>query len=605
MQQFQQQATSSLNPKSNATKTQPVHIYMLSWRITSFMIKPTYMKPIYWLTGLALICGLQAAQAQSKPQTFTRADTLRGSITPQRAWWDAQHYAISVQPDFETKSLKGSNTIGYKVLDEKGAAEMQIDLQTPLHIDSAVLNGKQKLRFRNDGNAWFIAMPQQKKGATNKLTVFYSGTPREAVRAPWDGGWTFTKDSLNRPWMTVTCQGLGASVWYPCKDHQSDEPDRGATLTMIVPDTLMAVGNGRLKQQQKLPGKLASFTWEVTNPINNYNIIPYIGKYVSFKEVYPGEKGKLDVTYWVLDYNLPKAKSYLPTEVRNTLKSFEHWFGPYPFYEDGYQLIDVPHTGMEHQSAVAYGNHYNPGYRGRDGSGTGWGMKWDFIVIHESGHEWFGNNITTRDLADMWVHEGFTNYSETLFVDHIFGVQAGNEYNAGTRQGIRNDKPIIPPYGVNAQGSGDMYPKGGNMLHAIRHSMANDVLFRDILRGLNKTFYHQTVTSKQVEKYISKRAGFDYTKVFDQYLRTTQIPKLEFSLSNNGQKLTYRWANCVAGFNLPISMQNATVSIRIEATTEWKTSDMKAGAAALFTKEAIEKMYYIVAEPSEGKTALR
>jgi aminopeptidase N len=564
------------------------------------------MKRLFLFTSLAIGCTTASlAQAPSEPQKFTRADTLRGSISPQRAWWDVLHYAISVQPQFEAKTLAGTNTITFKVVNDGGPREMQVDLQEPLQMDSILWNGGQKISFRRDGNAWFLNMPQQKKGAEQKVTIYYSGKPREAVRAPWDGGWTFTKDSLNRPWMTVTCQGLGASVWYPCKDHQSDEPDRGATLTMIVPDTLMAVGNGRLKQQKKLPNGLASFTWEVVNPINNYNIIPYIGKYVSFKEVYGGEKGPLDVTYWVLDYNLPKAKSYLKPEVHNTLKAFEHWFGPYPFYEDGYQLIDVPHTGMEHQSAVAYGNHYKPGYRGRDGSGTGWGMKWDFIVIHESGHEWFGNNITTRDLADMWVHEGFTNYSETLFVDYIFGTQAGNEYNAGTRRGIRNDKPIIPPYGVNAQGSGDMYPKGGNLLHAIRHSMANDTLFRNILRGLNKTFYHQTVTSQQVEHYISKQAGFDFSKVFDQYLRTTQIPQLEFFLTDNGQKVSYRWTNCIKGFNLPLSLQSGQASVRIEPTTEWKSSTRKAGTAALFTKEAIERMYYITAVLSEGKTALR
>ncbi len=351
-------------------------------------------------------------------------------------------------------------------------------------------------------------MPDQQKGTKGKLSIRYGGKPHEAIRAPWDGGWTFTKDSLGRPWMTVTCQGgAGASIWYPCKDHQSDEPDNGASLTMRVPDTLMAVGNGT-----------TSYTWEVTNPINNYNIIPYIGKYINFKEVYQGEKGKLDLNYWVLDYNEQKAKSYLPKEVHNTMKSFEYWFGPYPFYEDGYQLIDVPHSGMEHQSAVAYGNWYQPGYRKRDGSGTGWGLKWDFIVIHESGHEWFGNNITSNDLADMWVHEGFTNYSETLFIEHIFGEQAGNEYNAGIRSGIRNDRPIIPPtYGVNAQGSGDMYPKGGNMLHAIKHSINDNEKFRQILRGLNKDFYHKTVNTAQVENYISKKAGFDYSKVFDQY----------------------------------------------------------------------------------------
>ena len=419
------------------------------------------------------------------------------------------------------------------------------------------------------------------------MTVFFSGKVRIAPRAPWDGGWTFTKDSLGRPWMTVTCQGLGASVWYPCKDHQSDEPDKGASLTMIVPDTLVAVGNGRLQSKKDNHDGTASYTWAVVNPINNYDIIPYIGKYVNFSETYAGEKGKLDVNYWVLDYNLERAKNYLPNEVHNTLKSFEHWFGPYPFYEDGYKLVDVPHTGMEHQSAVAYGNWYKPGYRGRDGSGTGWGMKWDFIVVHESGHEWFGNNITTKDLADMWVHEGFINYSETLFTDYIFGPQAANEYNAGTRRGIRNDRPIIANYNVNDQGSGDMYPKAGNMLHAIRHSMDNDELFRKILRGLNKDFYHQTVSSAQVEQYISKKAHYDYSKVFDQYLRTIQIPRLDFYLE--GGKVFYRWTNCVSGFNLPLVLKSSDASIKIFPSEEWKSIQLKENQAALFTFHTLER----------------
>lgn len=564
-------------------------------------------------TKLTLACALFAlglapeALAQNLIATkekFTRADTLRGSITPQRAWWDAQHYAITVQPDFVAKTIKGSNSILYKVTSSKQPGEMQVDLQEPLHIDSVVLNNE-RLSFTKDGNAWMIKVPRQKKGTEHNITVYYSGTPREAVRAPWDGGWTFTKDSLGRPWMTVTCQGLGASVWYPNKDHQSDEPDRGASLTMIVPDTLVAVGNGRLKHQQKNGDGTATYKWEVVNPINNYNIIPYIGKYVNFKENYKGEKGNLDVNYWVLDYNLAKGKSYLPTEVNNMLKAFEHWFGPYPFYEDGYQLIDVPHTGMEHQSAVAYGNYYKPGYRGRDGSGTGWGMKWDFIIIHESGHEWFGNNITTKDLADMWVHEGFTNYSETLFVDYIFGAQAGNEYNAGTRGGIRNDKPIIPPYNVNAQGSGDMYPKGGNMLHAIRHGINNDELFRSILRGLNTKFYHKTVTTKDVLAYISKQARFDYSKVFDQYLRTTQIPQFEYYLSENKDKVFYRYTNCVKGFNLPLSLVSNNTSIRIVPTDKWKSTSISAEQVALFDKAAIEAMYYITATPVSNASAQR
>ena len=531
-------------------------------------------------------------QQNKKDKTFTHADTLRGSITPPRAWWDVLRYDITVKPDFNNKTTAGKNSITYKVLYDNHPAVMQIDLQQPLNIDSILFN-KQNLAFNREGNAWFVQVPQQKSKSINRIDVYFSGKPREAVRAPWDGGWSFIKDSLGRPWMTVTCQGLGASVWYPCKDHQSDEPDNGASLTMIVPDTLVAVANGRMESKKINPDGTVSYKWVVVNPINNYCIIPYIGKYVNFSETYNGEKGKLDVNYWVLDYNLQRAKQYMPEEVHKMLKALEYWFGPYPFYEDGYKLIDVAHTGMEHQSAIAYGNQYKPGYRMRDGSGTGWGLKWDFIIVHESSHEWFGNNITSKDLADMWVHEGFGNYSETLYIDYIFGKAAANEYNAGIRRSIRNDRPVIAKYDVNDQGSGDMYPKAGNMLHAIRHSMDNDELFRKILRGLNKTFYHKTVTSAEVENYISQQAKYDYSKVFDQYLRTIQIPKLEFYVSADHKKVFYRWTNAVKGFDLPLVLKNDDSTIRIIPTKDWKNSDLKKNEASLFTTSAIEKMYYI------------
>ncbi|MFZ6023180.1 MAG: M1 family metallopeptidase [Bacteroidota bacterium] len=550
------------------------------------------MKNQFLLTLILSVCTAASLQAQNQ-RAFTKTDSLRGTITPERAWWDLVKYDLEIQPDYVAKTLKGVNTISYTVVQNNGTTKMQIDLKDPLMIDEVSDAAGKKYSFKKEGSVWLIDIADQKKGSNEKLTIRYSGKPHEAIRAPWDGGWTFTKDSLGRPWMTVTCQGgAGASIWYPCKDHQSDEPDKGASLTMRVPDTLMAIGNGRLKKTTKHGDGTTSYRWEVTNPINNYNIIPYIGKYINFKEVYQGEKGKLDLNYWVLDYNEQKAKNYLPKEVHNTMKSFEYWFGPYPFYEDGYQLIDVPHTGMEHQSAVAYGNWYQPGYRKRDGSGTGWGLKWDFIVIHESGHEWFGNNITSKDLADMWVHEGFTNYSETLFIEHIFGEQAGNEYNVGIRRGIRNDRPIIPTaYGVNAQGSGDMYPKGGNLLHAIKHSINDNEKFRQILRGLNKDFYHQTVTSTQVENYISKKAGFDYGKVFDQYLRNTAIPKFEFEVKGN--TVRYRYTNCIPGFNLPVVLKNNTTVLKLLPTDEWKTTELKANEVSMLTVDAVKNMYYV------------
>ena len=552
-----------------------------------------YKKHILYivLTGFWFIGNGQQAK------TFTHADTLRGRITPERAWWNVLRYDITVKPDYNNKTIAGKNEITYAVVKDNNAVMMQIDLKAPLLIDSILLHSANKLSFSQEGNVWHIKVPAQRKTTEHTVSIFYSGKVHEAVRPPWDGGWTWTKDSLGRPWMTVTCQGLGASIWYPCKDHQSDEPDKGASLTMTVPDTLVAIANGRLQLRKDNHDGTATYKWAVTNPISNYCIIPYIGKYVNFKEEYSGENGKLDLNYWVLDYNLEKAKSYMPPEVHNMLKAFEHWFGPYPFYEDGYQLIETSHTGMEHQSAVSYGNWYKPGYRGRDGSGTGWGMKWDFIIIHESGHEWFGNNITTNDLADMWVHEGFTNYSETLFIDYIFDHNAADAYNAGIRRGIRNDRPVIAKYDVNDQGSGDMYPKPSNMLHAIRHGLDNDELFRSILRGLNKNFYHKTVTTQQVEKYISEKAKFNYSKVFDQYLRTVQVPVFEFYFNKDKRKLFYRYTNCVKGFNLPLTLKGSNTKLKIIPSQEWKNLLLGENESVLFDKAAIEKMYYVTATP--------
>ena len=484
---------------------------------------------------------------------FTKADTLRGTINADRAWWDVMHYTILVAPDFLEKKIDGKVDIKFKVL--YPGKRMQIDLQQPLALTKAFL-GDSALVYTREGNVYYLDIPfTLKKGSIQTLALRYGGDPIIAKRPPWDGGWIFRKDIQGRPWMTVACQGLGASAWYPCKDHQSDEPDNGAKLRITIPDTLVAVGNGRFTGKTSYSQGTMTWDWEVKNPINNYNIVPYIGKYVNFKENYKGEKGNLELSYWVLDYNLEKAKQQF-TDVPRMMKAFEYWFGPYPFYEDGYKLVDAPHLGMEHQSAVAYGNAYKMGYSGRDLSGSGWGLKWDYIIVHESGHEWFANNITTKDIADMWVHEGFTDYSETLFVEYYYGKKAGTEYTVGLRRGIRNDKPIIGPYGVNKEGSGDMYNKGNNILHTIRYVINDDEKFRKILRGLNKTFYHQTVTSKQVEEYISKKSGIDLSKVFDQYLRTTMIPTLEYKIENG--LLSYRWSNVVKGFNMPVKIQTAT-----------------------------------------------
>ena len=528
----------------------------------------------------ALIFNPANAQLGKGQKALTHADTLRGSYGPGRDWWDALKYDLHVKFNIADSTISGYNIIQLKIL--KKGDTLQIDLQEPLILDGLQFStandfSKEAVSkaFRKDGNAYFIALPQfynYLKPAFKKtvyLKLAFHGKPIIAKRPPWDGGLVIKKDMNKNPWVTIACQGLGASVWYPCKDHQSDEPD-SAEMHITCPDTLFCVGNGRFRGKINNGDGTATYDWAVINPINNYCIIPYIGKYVHFSEVYKGEKGNLDMDYWVLDYDLEKAKKQFADAAR-MMKAFEYWFGPYPFYEDGYKLVQAPHLGMEHQSATAYGNGYQNGYQGKDLSGTGWGLKWDFIIVHESGHEWFANNITSKDIADMWIHEGFTNYSETLFTDYYYGKEAGNAYVQGIRKIIRNDIPIIGTYGVNREGSGDMYYKSGNMLHIIRQVVNSDEKFRQILRGLNRVFYHQTVTTKQIEDYISKQSKIDFSKLFDQYLRTAQIPVLEYRIE--GYKLSYRYTNCVQGFNLPLKI-TFKVEQWIKPTEEWKTLNL-------------------------------
>lgn len=548
-------------------------------------------KPVLFTVISLLLFSFGFAQLGEQKEVFTRQDTLRGSLNANRNWWDVLHYSILVTPDFDTKTIKGKVDIRFRVL--RPGKLMQIDLQEPMQLTKAYI-GDKKLSYTRDGNIYLVTMPDNlKKGSVQKLALAYEGSVRVAKRPPWDGGWIFQKDEKGRPWMSAACQGLGASVWYPCKDHQSDEPDSGASLQITVPDTLVAVGNGRLVEKKSFSPGTLTWKWQVKNPINNYTIIPYIGKYVNFTDTLMGEKGKLDLSYWVLDYNLDKAKEQFK-QAKTMLHAFEYWFGPYPFYEDSYKLVDAPHLGMEHQSAVAYGNKYLNGYLGRDMSGSGWGLKWDFIIVHESGHEWFANSITSKDLADMWIHEGFTNYSETLFTDYVYGKQAGDEYNYGSRKGIRNDRPIIGPYGVNKEGSGDMYPKSGNMLHSIRHAMHDDEKFRQMLRFLNKKFYHQTVTTEDIQNAMSQYFGSSLEKIFDQYLRTTQVPVFEYNISPDKKIFSYRYTHCVDGFNLPIFLNTNKGGLLLgPESNKWNTKELKPGEADTFPVDAIEKNYYV------------
>jgi aminopeptidase N len=533
------------------------------------------------------------AQKSHKPH-FTKADTLRGSITPERAWWNLQHYDIQVRPNLVDKTIEGSVKIQFKII--KQGKRMQIDLQQPLMIDSVFYIGKkrQALNFTREANVAMINMPFNITANTEGLVqIYYHGVPREAIRAPWDGGISWTKDELGNPFVATSCQGLGASVWWPCKDHQYDEPEKGVTISVRVPDSLMNVSNGRLINTIQHGDATKTWVWQVKEPINNYSVSMNIGKYIHIKDEFEGEAGKLSLNYYVLPQNKEGAERQF-AQVKPMLKCFEYWFGKYPFYQDGFKLVEVPYLGMEHQSNVAYGNKYMNGYLGRDLSGTGWGLKWDFIIVHESGHEWFGNNITSKDIADMWIHEGFTNYSETLFTEWLSGKEAGSAYNKGARKNIRNDKPILGTYNVHNTGSGDMYPKASAMLHSIRMSMNNDEKFRQMLRHLNKKFYHQIVTTSMIEKEISIYAGYSVKGIFTQYLTTTQIPSFDYISSMDGKTLKYRYSNAVNDFYLPLQIKvGKEILVLKPKVNQWQIIQLTPFQIDNLNLENVKNYFYI------------
>ena len=540
------------------------------------------------IVASAALSPLQAQQAL----TFNRADTLRGSDGPERSWWDVTFYDLHVSVNPADSTIRGRNGITYEVL--APGTEMQIDLQQPLEVDSIVQAGR-TLAYRRDGNAFFVSLesPQQ-PGSMHTVTVHYHGRPVAAVRPPWDGGYIWQRDDEGRPWVATANQGLGASVWWPTKDLQSEEPD-SQRIAITVPDPMVNVSNGRLRSTVSNGDGTTTYEWFVSSPINNYNVAVNAGTYAHWTEEFEGELGPLTMDYWPLSQNLEAARRQW-VQARTTMACFEHWFGPYPFYEDGFKLVEAPHLGMEHQSAVAYGNGYENGYRGTDLSGTGLGLEWDFIVVHEAAHEWWGNNITTRDPADGWVHESFANYSETLYTECLVGdpVEAAR-YVIGTRSRIANDRPIQGRYGVNDGGSGDKYYKGGNMLHTIRQIVGDDETWRSILRGLNETFRHRAVSGAQVEQLMSAGAGVDLSRVFDQYLRTTMVPVLEYRV--RGSTLSYRWSNVVPWTAMPVRVSvGVGTSLLLRPTPEWQTLS----APGPVERVEVDPSFYVTSERVGG-----
>ena len=508
------------------------------------------------------------AQLLHNKASFTRADSLRGNLTPLRTAYDINYYHLDVKVNVDAKSISGSNLFKFTATQEFD--KLQFDLFENMSIARIVYHGNE-LPYKREFNAVFIQFPEKiVRGKQDEFIVHYSGNPTVAKNAPWDGGFVFSKDESGKPWVSTATQGFGASSWWPTKDHQADEVD-SMLISIAVPEGLMDVSNGRLLSTDKLADGYNRYNWFVSYPINNYNVSLNIGDYRHFSDQFDGEKGKLTLDYYVLPENLEKAKVHFAEDVKPMLRCFENWFGPYPFYRDGYKLIETPFLGMEHQSAVAYGNKYKKGYLGRDLSGTGLGLAWDFIIIHETGHEWFGNNITSKDIADMWIHEGFTSYSEGLFVECTKGKEAGIQYLAGVRKGIKNDQNIIGTYNVNAEGSGDMYPKGANMLQTIRAWLNDDKKWRETLRGLNQQFGLKTTTTKEVEDYLIQKTGLKLQPLFDQYLRSTKIPVLSYQIKNN--KLTYKWTNVVEGFKLPVLVHYGSKSMWLKPDKKEKNLD--------------------------------
>ena len=523
-------------------------------------------------------------------QIYTHQDSLRGSITKERAWWDLQHYSLLFDVNPTNKSISGSNLIRYKVI----AAHqlLQLDLQAPMTILSVTQDGI-PLVVKDEGNAHFVELiKKQVVGAQEELVVLFSGKPQVAKNPPWDGGFAWKRDNNNKHFIATSCQEIGASLWWPCKDHMYDEPDLGMLISVTVPKGLVAVSNGRLKEENQNNANSSTYVWEVKNPINNYGVNINIGNYVHFSEVYAGEKGPLDMDYWVLKENLEKAKIQFK-DAKRMMEAFEHWFGPYPFYEDSYKLVEVPYLGMEHQSSVTYGNKFNNGYLGSDLSGTGWGKKFDYIIIHESGHEWFANNITAKDNADLYIHESFTTYSEALFVEYFYGKTAGFEYVRGLRSGIANNSPLIGNYDVNDPNNSDIYSKGSNVLHTLRQLVGDDDKWREILRGLNKQFYHQTVSSQDIESYIASSSGLTLDAFFDQYLRDARMPIFQYKIEGGNQKkLSFRWSECIDNFDMRLKIKYNDKVIYVYPTTKWSSIALDNKCKEII----ISKEYYVGVE---------
>lgn len=542
-----------------------------------------------WIWAFLIsLCGGAMAYAGDVQQ-------LKCTDHPARSWWDVQHYTISVTLDTATGFVKGSVQIRATVL-PAALDELQIDLQAPMRIlsiheervidssgtavgqsssaeDGASKNAlpkteRSELDFSAvDAGVYLVRrkpgeVPFSKllPGSEILFTVYFEGLPKAAANPPWDGGIVLSRDASGHRWMAIACQGIGASVWLPLKDHPADEPDKGIDMYLTVPSGVPAISNGKLIQKTSDKLNHDTWHWKVSNPINNYNITFYIGNYVHLQDTFSGQGGLLKLDYYVLPGQQQEAEKQFQ-QVKTMLSCFEAHFGSYPFYEDGYKVVASPYLGMEHQSAIAYGNQFENGYLGKDRSGSGVGLLFDFILIHESAHEWFGNSISVADKADTWVQEGFTTYAETVYAEWIAGKDAALAYQRGKKALIQNDRPVQGQRGACDGGSLDHYDKAAFMLHMIRVLIADDSVFFSLLRDVNRRFFHQIVTGSQIETFLLDyldtaryNADVRFTQTFfDQYLREANLPVLQ--LQKVDDRWLYRWSAGVPGFDMPVIWQ--------------------------------------------------
>ena len=524
-----------------------------------------------FLFSAMLFVTVATAQRSGETLVFTRADTLRGMLTPLRTCYDVTYYHLDVRIDTLKKALSGSNTIHFRAVDDFD--RMQVDLFSNLNVDGITIDGS-AATYEREFNAVFVTLPSKvKKGTVHELKFSYSGTPQIATNPPWQGGLTWRYDIEGNPWVCVTCQGTGASIWWPNKDHQSDEPD-SMMISITVPPGLEDVSNGKLRAVTTLPDGWKKYDWFVGNPINNYNVTINIGKFAHFSDTYKGEEHELSLEYYVMPQNLEKAKAQFQ-QVKPMLKCFEKFFGPYAFWKDGYKLVESPHNGMEHQSAVAYGNGYIQGYRGRASSAVG--MKFDFIIVHESAHEWWGNSLTSSDIADMWLHESFGAYAEAVYVECLYGREESLKYINGKKSNVRNDRPIIGIYNVQYRGSGDMYDKGQLVLNTLRSVIDNDKLWFEIVRGFAVKHARSIVQANDFFGFVKEKTGKDLSYFFDQYLKHTKIPVLQVNVVKKGMDVTamYRWDAEVQNFAMPVKVTTSPGKFEfLYPTTSWNTAKL-------------------------------